>query len=53
MAALDRAAARPDEVMFFDDSAVNVAGAAAVGIRAFHVQGVEGVRERLSLQGLL
>ena len=39
--------------MFFDDLAVNVAGAHSVGLRAFQVQGVDGLRERLASEGLL
>ena len=52
-AALDRLGVPPDAVMFFDDAPANVAAAAALGMRAFQVNGVEGVRERLVAEGLL
>jgi putative hydrolase of the HAD superfamily len=51
--ALDRLAVSPDEVMFFDDAQANVAAASRLGMRAFQVYGVEGVRRRLVGQGLL
>jgi HAD superfamily hydrolase (TIGR01509 family) len=51
--AIHRAGVTPGEVMFFDDMAVNVAAAASLGIRAFQVQGVEGLRECLVREGLL
>jgi HAD superfamily hydrolase (TIGR01509 family) len=52
-AALGRAGLSPDAVMFFDDQPANVAGAARCGMRAFQVEGVTGVRECLSREGLL
>ena len=51
--ALDRLGASPDAVMFFDDVPANVTAAAALGIRAFQVEGVEGVRSRLIQEHLL
>jgi putative hydrolase of the HAD superfamily len=53
LTALDRLGASPDSVMFFDDVPANVAAAAALGIRAFQVDGVEGVRSRLMREHLL
>ncbi|MDA8295382.1 MAG: HAD family phosphatase [Actinomycetota bacterium] len=40
-AALDALSADPDEVIFIDDSAANIEGAVAVGIRALHYAGPE------------
>jgi glucose-1-phosphatase len=51
--ALDRLGVSPDEVMFFDDADANVAAASQLGMRAFQVNGVEGVRERLAGERLL
>jgi glucose-1-phosphatase len=51
--ALDRLGVAPDAVMFFDDAPANVVAASQLGIRAFQVDGVEGVRERLIREGLL
>ena len=51
--ALGRLGAAPDAVMFFDDVHANVLAASRLGIRAFQVDGVEGVRERLFREGLL
>ena len=51
--ALDRLGASPDAVMFFDDVHANVAAASHLGMHAFQVNGVEGVRERLICEGLL
>ncbi len=51
--ALDRLGVAPEAVMFFDDVPANVAAAARLGIRAFQVDGVEGVRERLIGEGVL
>src|SRR5215216_3070101 len=53
LTALDRLGVSPDRVMFFDDVPVNVTAAAALGIRAFQVEGVEGVRSRLIQEHLL
>ena len=51
--ALDRLGASPDSVMFFDDVPDNVTAASALGIRAFQVDGVEGVRSRLIQEHLI
>jgi epoxide hydrolase-like predicted phosphatase len=51
--ALDRLDVSPDAVMFFDDVDANVVAASRLGMRAFQVNGVEGVRERLRLEHLL
>jgi epoxide hydrolase-like predicted phosphatase len=51
--ALDRLDSSPDRVMFFDDVLANVTAASALGIRAFQVEGVEGVRSRLIQEHLL
>ena len=53
LTALDRLGASPDSVMFFDDVPANVVAASALGIRAFQVEGVEGVRSRLIREQLL
>lgn len=53
LAALDRLGVPPDAVMFFDDVPANVAAASALGIHAFQVDGVEGVRARLMRERLL
>jgi glucose-1-phosphatase len=53
LTALDRLGASPDRVMFFDDVPANVIAASALGIRAFQVEGVEGVRSRLMREQLL
>ena len=52
-AALDRLGVPPDAVVFFDDVHANVAAAARLGMRAFQVNGVEDVRERLVGERLL
>jgi glucose-1-phosphatase len=51
--ALERLDVSPDAVMFFDDVGANVAAASRLGMRAFQVNGVEGVRERLRHEHLL
>jgi len=51
--ALDRLAVSPNAVMFFDDLPANVAAASRLGMRAFQVNGVEGVRDRLVHERLL
>jgi epoxide hydrolase-like predicted phosphatase len=51
--ALRRLSVAPEAVMFFDDERANVDAACALGMRAFQVQGVSGLRERLVLEGLL
>ena len=53
LTALDRLGASPDSVMFFDDLPANVTAASALGIQAFQVEGVEGVRSRLIREQLL
>jgi glucose-1-phosphatase len=53
LTALDRLGASPGKVMFFDDVPANVTAASALGIRAFQVEGVEGVRSRLLQEHLL
>ncbi len=53
LTALDRLGTSPDSVMFFDDVPANVTAASALGIRAFQVEGVEGVRSRLIQEHLL
>jgi putative hydrolase of the HAD superfamily len=51
--ALDRLGVAPDAVVFFDDLPANVAAASELGLRAFQVDGVDGVRERLIRERLL
>jgi putative hydrolase of the HAD superfamily len=53
LAILDRLGVSPEAVMFFDDVSANVKAASALGIRAFQVDGVEGVRSRLLREQLL
>jgi HAD superfamily hydrolase (TIGR01509 family) len=53
LTALDRLGVSPDCVMFFDDVPAYVAAASALGIHAFQVEGVEGVRSRLIQEHLL
>jgi len=52
-AALRRPDVSPHAVMFFDDAHANVVAASRLGMRAFQVNGVEGVRERLRCEHLL
>ena len=52
-AALGRLGVSPDAVMFFDDVHANVLAASRLGMRAFQVDGVEGVRGRLASERLL
>lgn len=52
-AALDRLGVPPDAVMFFDDVQANVDAASRLGMRAWQVNGVEGVRERLLNERLM
>jgi glucose-1-phosphatase len=52
-AALDRLGVAADAVMFFDDVQANVDAASRLGMHAFQVDGVEGVRERLIAERLL
>lgn len=51
--ALDRFKLRPDEALFIDDRAINVAGAEAVGMKAHLFTTAEDLRERLVAEGLL
>jgi glucose-1-phosphatase len=51
--ALDRLGVSPQAVMFFDDVEANVAAAATAGIRAFRVDGVSAIQDRLSQEGLI
>jgi putative hydrolase of the HAD superfamily len=51
--ALERLGVLPGAVMFFDDVDANVATASALGMRAFQVNGVEGVRARLERERIL
>lgn len=51
--ALRRLAVAPEAVMFFDDVRANVDAACALGMQAFQVEGIGGLRERLVLEGLL
>jgi glucose-1-phosphatase len=51
--ALERLAVPCDAVMFFDDVADNVAAASRLGMRAFQVDGVASLRERLRHEGIL
>jgi len=51
--ALDRLGVSPEQVMYFDDVPAYVTAASALGIRAFPVEGVEGVRSRLIQEHLL
>jgi epoxide hydrolase-like predicted phosphatase len=47
LAALDLLGTSPDTVMFFDDVPANVKAAKSLGMHAFQVDGVDGVRARL------
>ena len=51
--ALGRLGVSPDAVMFFDDVQANVVAASRLGMRAFQVNGVEDIRERLIGERLL
>ena len=53
LTALDRLAVSPEAVVFFDDVQENVAAALELGMRAYQVNGVDGVRERLLSEQLL
>ena len=53
LTALDRLGVLPDRVMFFDDVSANVSAASALGIRAYQVDGLEGVQSRLIQEHLL
>lgn len=52
-AALEACGAQPSAVAFFDDSVTNVAAARAVGMRAFHVNGLSEVANALASEGWL
>jgi HAD superfamily hydrolase (TIGR01509 family) len=52
-AAIGRLGVPPDAVMFFDDVHANVVTASRLGMHAFQVNGVEGVRKRLIGERLL
>ncbi len=51
--ALQECRAEPSHVAFYDDSLVNVTAARALGIRAFHVNGLEELRAALDAEGWL
>jgi glucose-1-phosphatase len=51
--ALERLGVSSQAVMFFDDVPTHVEAAAALGIQAFRVDGVEGVRAQLIREGIL
>jgi putative hydrolase of the HAD superfamily len=53
LTALERLDAAPDTIMFFDDVPANVEAASALGIHAFQVEGIEGVRSCLIREQLL
>ena len=50
---LERLGVSPEVVMFFDDVPAHVEAAAALGIHAFRVEGVQGVRAQLIQEGIL
>lgn len=43
----------PDEVLFTDDSAAKLRGATALGIRAHHFTGIDGLRAALRAAGIM
>jgi putative hydrolase of the HAD superfamily len=51
--ALERLDVLPEAIMFFDDVPANVVTASALGMRAFQVEGVEALRQRLAAEGVL
>ncbi|WP_028660659.1 HAD-IA family hydrolase [Nocardioides insulae] len=51
--AIDRSGLRPDELLFVDDRAENVAAAAAVGLDAVRFTGAERLRAELRARALL
>ena len=51
--ALERLDVPPEAIMFFDDSHANVVAASALGMRAFQVEGIDALRQRLVAEGLL
>ena len=50
---MDALDAAPADIRFFDDSRANVEAAERLGIRAFLVDGLEGVRAALAAEELL
>jgi len=44
---------KPFQVAFYDDSFANVAAARTLGIRAFHVNGLDELRSALDAEGWL
>jgi HAD superfamily hydrolase (TIGR01509 family) len=50
--ALQRLDAAPDQVLYFDDLAPNVAGAHAVGMQAYQVAGLAQLRQQFAALGL-
>jgi glucose-1-phosphatase len=51
--ALERLDVAPEAITFFDDSRANVVAASALGMRAFQVEGIDALRQRLVADGLL
>jgi putative hydrolase of the HAD superfamily len=51
--ALDECAVEAHEVWFFDDALSNVEAAESVGMRAFHVDGFEALKETLVREGII
>jgi glucose-1-phosphatase len=51
--ALARLDVPPEAIMFFDDSHANVVAATVLGMRAFQVEGIHALRQRLAAEGLL
>ena len=51
--ALAECDAAPNKVYFFDDSLPNVLGAEDVGMRSFHVEGIDAVKTVLAREGLI
>jgi 2-haloacid dehalogenase len=51
--ALHRFGLRPEEALFIDDRAINVAGAEAVGMHAHLFTDADDLRRRLEAEGLL
>ncbi len=49
----EQAGLEPEECLFIDDSAANVAGARAFGMEAHHFTGAEGLARDLTARGLL
>lgn len=48
----DELALRPDEIVFFDDTATNVAAASRAGFRAYHTVGFAALQEAIASLGL-